>query len=456
MDGDFAVVEPPGDDDHRVPNNGAVHVYHRDASGAWNQEAKLRPIPPDAGDRSSEAVAVSGDTVAVGAYGTDQAGPAFSGAVYVYRRDGAGNWNLEQFVTPIDPGPLVGPFGEQFGFAVELRGDRMVVGAPAWSKDGFSDILIEFVRGYVVGQGLPREEAGAWAADLLTLGAQDRCFYAGNEYYFLATKPRSERLIPRPEPGEGPILTMRTLLLLFILYAIALSVGLARAGHRSRPAAPPGGPRGRPTRVLIVGATGGTGRHLVAQALERGYTVTALAREPSRLQVRDPRLTVVRGDVLHGRSVEEAMRGQEAVLCALGHRRYFYPTRILSEGTRHILRTMETHGVARLVCETSLGIGDSAGRMGLYYTFLVIPVVLPFYFWDKTRQERLIAESGVEWVIVRPGVLTDGPRRERYRQGRRIGGFIGTVRISRADVAGFMLNQLESDSNIRTAPGVCW
>src|SRR5712692_4946670 len=167
------------------------------------------------------------------------------------------------------------------------------------------------------------------------------------------------------------------LLLLFILYAIALSAALARAGYRSRVVPSGDAPRNRPTRVLIVGATGGTGRLLVAQALERGYAVTALVRDSSRLQVKHPQLKVIQGDVLDYASVEAAVGGQDAVLSALGHKRFFYPTRILSEGTRNILRAMEINGVPRLVCETSLGLGDSAGRMGLYFTFFVIPVILP-------------------------------------------------------------------------------
>ena len=94
-------------------------------------------------------------------------------------------------------------------------------------------------------------------------------------------------------------------LLLFILYAVALSAALAWAGHWSQTAAPSGGaPRYHPTRVLIVGATGGTGRQLVAQALERGYAVTAFVRDPSRLQVDHPQLTVIQGDVLDYGSVE--------------------------------------------------------------------------------------------------------------------------------------------------------
>ena len=249
---------------------------------------------------------------------------------------------------------------------------------------------------------------------------------------------------------------MRFLLLLFIFYAITLSVALARSGVRS-PASTSGRvPRTRPKRLLIVGATGGTGRRLIEQALERGYEVTALVRNPSRLQVEHQQLKVVQGDVLDYDSVEAAVRGQEAVISALGHKRFFYPTRILSEGTGNLLRAMQTHGVPRLVCETSLGTGDSAGRMGLYYTLFVIPVILPFYYWDKTRQERLIAASTTEWIIVRPGVLSNARKRGTYRHGHHIGSFILTVRISRADVADFMLNQVEDDMYLRTAPGVSW
>jgi putative NADH-flavin reductase len=244
------------------------------------------------------------------------------------------------------------------------------------------------------------------------------------------------------------------LIFVFLLYATTLSVGLGRRWPRSATSSVYAIPEGRPTKVLIVGATGGTGRQLVEQALERGHLVTALARDPSALRVEHPRLTVVRGDVLDYLSVEAAVRGQDAVLSALGHKRFFYPTRILSEGTRNLLRALETHGVQRFVCETALGIGDSAGRMGVYYTFFVIPIILPFYFWDKTRQERLIAASGVNWVVVRPGALTNGAKRGRYRHGRNVGSFLWTERISRADVADFMLNQMTDNTYLGTAPGV--
>jgi putative NADH-flavin reductase len=247
-----------------------------------------------------------------------------------------------------------------------------------------------------------------------------------------------------------------TVLSIYLAYAVALSVALAIAGHRSKAASSGGRPGHRPERVLIIGATGGTGRHLVSQALELGYQVTAFVRDPSKLGLAHPRLTVATGDVLDYASVEAAVRGQDAVLSALGHKRYYPPNRILSKGTSNVLRAMEAQGVPRLVCETSLGIGDTAGRMGFYYTFLVIPTVLPFYYWDKTRQERAIGRSRLEWVIVRPGALTDGEKRGRVHHGRGVGSYLRTVRISRADVADFMLGQLASDTYLRQAVGVSW
>ena len=243
--------------------------------------------------------------------------------------------------------------------------------------------------------------------------------------------------------------------LLFLVYAVALSVALARRGVRSGGGTSTGDARPI-SRILIVGATGGTGRHLVTQALARGLQVTALVRDPGKLAADHPRLTVARGDVLDPASVQAAMLGQDAVVSALGHKRFFYPTRILSQGTRNLLQAMVAQGVRRLVCETALGIGSSGGRMGLLFTLFVIPVILPFYFWDKTRQEQLIAASETDWVIVRPGALTNGEKRGRYRHGADIGSFLLTVRISRADVADFMLDQLASDAYVRKAPGVCW
>lgn len=210
-------------------------------------------------------------------------------------------------------------------------------------------------------------------------------------------------------------------------------------------------------RVVVIGATGGTGRLLVEKALGRGHHVTAFVRDPRRLHRQgNDALRVAVGNVLDGRSLEQAIRGSDAVLCALGHKRWFYPTRILSAGTQNIVDVMKAAGVRRLVCETSLGVGNSFGRLGIYYTLFVVPFILPLYYWDKHRQERVIRNSGVDWIIVRPAALTNGPQRGKYRHGRSVGSWILTHRVSRADVADFMLDQLTDDSYLHATPAISW
>ena len=209
-------------------------------------------------------------------------------------------------------------------------------------------------------------------------------------------------------------------------------------------------------RILVIGATGGTGREIVKQALERGHDVVALARKPSKIKTQNDRLRVVQGDAMDPASVDAAVQGCDAVVCALGHKRYLGPSKILSEGTRNIVRAMEKHGVKRLVVETALGVGDSIGKLGVYYTLFTIPFILPFYWYDKGRQERVVRESSLDWVIVRPGQLTNGRKRGTYKHGPRVGNYLWSVSVSRADVADFMLNQLGDTPYLRKAPGLSY
>lgn len=209
-------------------------------------------------------------------------------------------------------------------------------------------------------------------------------------------------------------------------------------------------------KILVIGSTGGTGRAIVEQALAQGHHVTAFARRPEKVTLRHERLEIVQGNVLDENSVSAAVQGKDAVLSALGHKQWFIKTGILSEGTRNIIAAMQKHGVKRFVCETALGIGDTRGKLGLYYTLFVIPVIVFFYFKDKERQERYIQESGLDWVIVRPGQLTNSGKRGAYRHGAQVGSWWRTVTISRADVADFMLKQLTEDTYLRKTPGIAY
>jgi putative NADH-flavin reductase len=208
--------------------------------------------------------------------------------------------------------------------------------------------------------------------------------------------------------------------------------------------------------ILIIGSTGGTGKQLVKKSLERGHFVTAFARNSSRVAITHTNLKVFEGNVLDIESLKKAIIGQDAVLCALGHKRWFYPTKILSKGTNNIIEVMQENKVKRFICETSLGLGESIGKMGLYYSFFVIPFILPFYFWDKRKQESIIKSSSLDWTIVRPGALNNKKAKGKYHQGSKVGSYIYTVRISREDVADFMLNQIENNKYVHSSPGVCW
>jgi putative NADH-flavin reductase len=205
--------------------------------------------------------------------------------------------------------------------------------------------------------------------------------------------------------------------------------------------------------ILVIGATGRTGREVVTQALDLGCVVTAFARNPSDMTRLHERLKVVRGNVLDHASVEAAVPGQEAVVSALGARTHGRTT-VLSEGTKNVVRAMERHGVRRLICESSLGVGDSQGQIGPLFDWFVLPLWLRHVYADKEVQERAIKESTLDWVIVRPALLTNGPRTGVYQAGLTYTRNAIVPRISRADVADFMLKQLSDDTYLRKAPAL--
>lgn len=208
-------------------------------------------------------------------------------------------------------------------------------------------------------------------------------------------------------------------------------------------------------KLLVFGATGGTGRHLVEQAVGE-HDVTAFVRNPSAFGFSHGKLAIVQGDVMDAAAVERAMPGHDAVLCALGAPATRTGT-IRSEGTRNIVRAMERTGIRRLVCQASLGYGDSVevlDRTPLHFKYIVVPLLLRKAFADHARQEDVIRESRLDWIIVRPGNLTDGPRTGAYRHGFPAGDPNIKVEVSRADVAEFMLKQLTDDTYLHRTPGV--
>lgn len=204
-------------------------------------------------------------------------------------------------------------------------------------------------------------------------------------------------------------------------------------------------------RILVIGATGATGRQIVEQGLAQGHHVTALVRNPDKFDMQHNSLQVMKGDVLDPASLL-TMQEQDAVISSLGSKKIgLEPVTLLSEGTKNLLQAMESRSVKRLICITGLGAGESKGHGGLLYDKLILPLILGRIYDDKDRQEAVIRQSNLDWTIIRPAVLTNDPPKGNYRVLRDLTGFTAG-KISRADVAAFVLKQLTDDRYLRQTP----
>lgn len=201
-------------------------------------------------------------------------------------------------------------------------------------------------------------------------------------------------------------------------------------------------------KLAIVGATGPTGRELVQQALAAGHVVTAGVRSPKTANL-PTNVRLVEADVTRASSLIPLVTGQDAVLCALGSKLSRKPTTLLSGGTKNLVGAMTSAGVRRLMCITGIGAGDSKGHGGFLYDHIIQPLLLSEIYKDKTRQEEVIRRSGLEWTIVRPAMLTNGPATGKFREIIDISG-VTAKKISRSDVAAYVLRAVAAPQTVGT------
>lgn len=207
-------------------------------------------------------------------------------------------------------------------------------------------------------------------------------------------------------------------------------------------------------KVLVIGASRGIGLETVKQALAAGHDVRAMARSADRIRVKHERLEPFAGDALKEGDVRRALAGRDVVIQTLGvtpHPRLLVRRAdLFSRATRVLVAAMQDVGVRRLICLTGFGAGDSRNQGGCLYD-LGFNLFLGRVYDDKNVQEHLVRHSGLDWVIARPVILTDGRKTEAYRvlldpRDWR-GGF-----IARADVADFLVKQIDDDAYLGKTP----
>jgi putative NADH-flavin reductase len=194
-------------------------------------------------------------------------------------------------------------------------------------------------------------------------------------------------------------------------------------------------------KITIFGASGRTGLQLVRQALEKGNLVTAFVRRPDSLNLQHPNLKIITGTLDNEEKLKECISGSDACLCALGGSSLTRHATEIVAGIDRIITAMEACDVRRFVYLSSIGAGDSRFYMPQPIRFLVADVMLRVPLADHETNEKRIAGSSLQWTVVRPGGLTDGPLTGNMKHGSEKIILKGNANISRANVASFMLEQ---------------
>jgi putative NADH-flavin reductase len=203
-------------------------------------------------------------------------------------------------------------------------------------------------------------------------------------------------------------------------------------------------------KVLVIGAGGKSGRLIVEKALAAGHTVTAFVHtaEDAQKHPFPEDVTVVAGDVRNRSLLQSAMQGCNGVIDAIGGTTPFLDTDLESSAAKVVLEVMEQTGAKRLVVISVLGAGESKGQAGFLYEHLMMPVFLRGALKDKNAMEGEVRQSHVEWVLVRPPILSDS---DATGSVRIVPPGETAHKITRADLAQFLVDQLTSDKFLRQA-----
>jgi len=200
-------------------------------------------------------------------------------------------------------------------------------------------------------------------------------------------------------------------------------------------------------KVLVLGSTGGTGQQLVKLSLEQNHEVTALARDPSKLKQDHKKLTIIGGNVLDKGVLMKALEGQDAVVSALGVGKSLKSNGLISAAVSLLIPAMNTMNVDRLIFLSAFGVGETFVQAN-FIQRIIFKLILRNIYFDKAIGDGQIHRSALDWTLVYPVVLTDGIATGNYKTGDKLQ-MRGMPKISRADVADFMLRQLTDNSFVK-------
>lgn len=204
-------------------------------------------------------------------------------------------------------------------------------------------------------------------------------------------------------------------------------------------------------KIGIIGASKGIGYSLLNLALEEGHEVSALLRDPSKIDLTNSRLNIIKGDIRDLDSVKSVVTGQDAICICIGISPTNKPVDVFSKGAENVISAMDSQSKQKLISVTGIGAGETKGHGGFLYDRILNPLLLKTIYADKDRQETIIKSSNVEWLIVRPGFLTNGERTGTYRVIDDLSG-ITAGNISRLDVGDFILKQLANPTHFGKTP----
>lgn len=199
-------------------------------------------------------------------------------------------------------------------------------------------------------------------------------------------------------------------------------------------------------KVLVFGATGKTGQLVVERALKEGHDVTVLVRDTGKIQ--NPKVRVLTGDATRPADVLNAVQGQDAVIESIGGTTPYKATRLETTSVTNIVNAMKSQKVKRLVVVSMMGLGQSIKQAPWWYKYLLMRTFLRGSTKDKSNKEAVVKNSGLDYILVRPPILKDGPATGSIKV---LGLGVTGHAITRADLANFLVAQLKSDDHLRKA-----